>query len=285
MKRNLRSTILTDKLRPYFLCLFLVSAFCLYTTEFALFEMQTASAQAIDPDLVLYFDYEDFGGDTVVDKSGRGYDGAIQGKVTQSDDGKFGKAAHFTAGSFLDLDGPNIQPDDIPTDGMSIVAWINVEAVSDMALFNARAGDNTWLVHPEARGDGNYRWLNRSPGGATIFDIRAGKNEANEWIHYAGTFSRADELAVLYINGTNVGDEKARVGTPIAADWDQGARVGFNIDNQRPFTGLMDDFNLWKRGLTEEEVNVIMNDGVEAFLAVEAQGKLTTTWGKLKASR
>ena len=54
--------------------------------------------------------------------------------------------------------------------------------------------------------------------------------------------------------------------------------------NKRPFTGLMDDLNVWKRGLTEEEVNAIMNDGVEAFLAVEAQGKLTTTWGRLKSN-
>ena len=57
----------------------------------------------------------------------------------------------------------------------------------------------------------NYRWLNRSPGGATIFDIRAGDNKANEWQHYAGTFSRADGKAILYINGRNVGEEKARV--------------------------------------------------------------------------
>ena len=274
------------KMRPHLKRLLLMSALCLlYTAGFSPFGIQSLSANILDPDLVLYFDYEDFNGDTVVEKSGRGYDGAINGKVTQSDDGKFGKAGHFVSGSFLDLDGPNIKPEDIPTEGMSIVAWINVEAVSDMAIFNARAGDNTWLVHPEARGEGNYRWLNRSPGGATIFDIRAGKNKANEWVHYAGTFSRADGSAVLYINGTNVGEEKARVGTPIAADWDSGARVGFNIDNKRPFTGLMDDLNVWKRGLTEEEVNAIMNDGVEEFLSVEAQGKLATTWGNLKASR
>ena len=285
MKRDLRFVISTHKLRLYLACLFLICAFSLHTAEFLPFEVQSASAAIIDPDLVLYFDYEDFDGDTVVEKSGRGYDGEIKGKVTQSDDGKFGKAAQFTAGSFLDLNGPNVKPEDIPTEGMSIVAWINVEAISDMAIFNARAADNTWLVHPEARGDGNYRWLNRSAGGTTIFDIRAGKNEANEWVHYAGTFSRADGLAVLYINGTNVGEEKARVGTPIAPDWGQGARVGFNIDDARPFTGLMDDLNIWKRGLTEEEVNGIMNDSVEAFLAVEAQGKLTTTWGRLKTSK
>ena len=272
MKRNL---ILT----PYLMCLLLIGSFCMLISA-----IQDASADVLDPDLVLYFDYEDFDGDTVVEKSGRGYDGEIKGKVTQSDDGKFGKAAHFTASSFLDLDGPNVKPEDIPTEGMSIVAWINVESISDMAIFNARAKDNTWLVHPEARGDGNYRWLNRSPG-STIFDIRAGKNKANEWVHYAGTFSRAEGLAVLYINGEKVGEEKARVPTPIAGDWGQGARVGFNIDNKRPFTGLMDELNVWKRGLTEEEVNAIMNDSVEVFLAVEAHGKFATTWGRLKASK
>ena len=272
MKRSLT-------LNRYLRCLLLIGTLCMFMAG-----IQDASAEVLDPDLVLYFDYEDFDGNTVVEKSGRGYDGEINGKVAQSNDGKFGKAGKFAANSFLDLDGPNVDPDDIPTEGMSILAWINVEAISDMAIFNARAADNTWLVHPEARGDGNYRWLNRSPG-STIFDIRAGKNKANEWVHYGGTFSREEGLAVLYINGKNVGEEKARVPTPIAGDWDQGARVGFNIDNKRPFTGLMDDLNIWKRGLTEEEVNGIMNDGLDAFLAVEAHGKLTTTWGELKASK
>ena len=258
----------------------LILAFLILT-----YQVSGLSADVLDPDLVLYFDYEEFSGDTVVEKSGRNYDGTINGGVTQSDDGKFGKAAQFASGSFLDLDGPNINPDDIPTEGMSVVAWINVEAVADMAIFNARAGDDTWLVHPEARGDGNYRWLNRSAGSQVIFDIKAGKNKANEWMHYAGTFSREAGLAILYINGVNVGEEKARVGTPIAPDWDQGARVGYNIDNNRPFNGLMDELNVWKRGLMQEEVESIMNNGMTEHLAVEARGKLTTTWGRLKTSQ
>ena len=273
MKRNL-------KLTPYLVCLLLIGALCTLTAE-----IQDVSAQVLDPDLVLYFDYEDFDGDTVLEKSGRGYDGAINGSVTQSNDGKFGKAALFAAGSFLDLDGPNVKSEDIPTEGMSILAWLNVESVTDMAIFNARAGDNTWLVHPEARGGGNYRWLNRSPGGTTIFDIKAGVNKANEWMHYAGTFSRADALAVLYINGEKVGEEAARVGTPIVGDWDSGARVGVNIDDNRPFTGLMDELNVWKRGLSEKEVNDIMNNGLGPLLtAVEARDKLATTWGRLKSN-
>ena len=100
--------------------------------------------------------------------------------------------------------------EDVPIEGMSLLAWINVESVSDMAIFNARATDGTWLVHPEARGDGNYRWLNRGPNPArTIFDIRAGKNEANKWdtLRRARTVAQT-QLAALYINGEKVGEEE-----------------------------------------------------------------------------
>ena len=147
MERNLRSLASVCKLHTYLVCLFLIAVLCLHTAEFA-------STEPLDPDLVIYFDYEEFKGDTVIEKSGRGYDGEISGKVTQSDDGKFGKAAEFASTSFLDLDGPNIADDDIPTEGMSVVAWINVEKVTDMAIFNARAGDGTWLVSPRSTG----RW-------------------------------------------------------------------------------------------------------------------------------
>ena len=112
-----------------------------------------------------------------------------------------------------------------------------------------------------------------------------GTNKANEWVHYAGTFSRAEGMAYLYINGIQEGEAKAAFPDPIAGDWDSGARVGYNIDDNRPFNGLMDELNIWKRGLTHEEVESIMNSGITEHLAVEARGKLTTTWGRLKATQ
>ena len=253
----------------------------LLTSQWSVF-----AADVLEDDLILYFDFEEFSGGNVKEKSGRGYDGKIVGKVTQSKDGKFGNAGQFASGSYLDLDGPNVKEEDIPTEGMSVIAWINVESIADMAIFNARAGDGTWLVHPEARGEGNYRWLNRGHNpGKTLFDIRGGANKAGEWRHYAGTFSREEAMARLYINGVKDGEEKARLPDPIAGDWGQGARVGYNIDDNRPFTGLMDELNVWKRGLTLEEVKSIMEFGIVEFLDVEAQGKMATTWGKLKDSR
>lgn len=118
--------------------------FFVFLSVLLLAQLNGLYADVLDPDLVLYFDFEEFNGNSVIEKSGRGYDGEINGKVTQSNDGKFGKAAEFTSGGFLDLDGPNINPDDIPTEGMSVVAWINVNAVTDMAI--------SMLVHRTIRG-------------------------------------------------------------------------------------------------------------------------------------
>ena len=56
MKRNFT-------LIPYLACLLLLGALCLLTTA-----IQDVSAEVLDPDLVLYFDYEDFDGGTVVEK-------------------------------------------------------------------------------------------------------------------------------------------------------------------------------------------------------------------------
>lgn len=236
-------------------------------------------ALAQDADLILYYDYEEFDGNAAIDKSGNGRNGAVKGKVTSEQDAERGSVALFEAGSYIDLDGENWPEALTPRDGMTVSAWVHVKAVADQAIFNARASDATWLVHPEIRGDGNYRWLLRGDGGAGIFDIRAGVAKANEWVHYAGTYDGSQ--AALYINGKLAGSQAAN--GRIAKDWGMGARVGYNIDNNRPFNGWMDDLNLWKRGLSEEEVLTVMEFGALP-LSVSPRGKAAAAWGELKRS-
>ncbi len=168
-------------------------------------------------------------------------------------------AARFTDGGYLDLDGPSIPDEEIPTSGMTVAAWANCEETGgDHAIFNARASDNTWLTHPELRSGGNFRWLLRQNGGTTIFDIRAGEVTWDEWLHFAGTYDQAAGKACLYINGQKEHEQSISAAPSIADDWGQGARVGRNVDNARPFTGLMDDFCLFSRGLSAEEVLAVM---------------------------
>ena len=243
----------------------------------------TASALAVDePDLVFYFPFESINGDTALDQSGRGHNGTINGNINLAEDPDRGKVAEFEMASFIDLDGPNIPPEDIPTDAFSICAWIKCDNTGqDHGIFNARAADSTWLIHPDIRGGGQYRFCLRGNGGADICNIIAGAVAWDEWLHYAGTYSVESGKATLYINGEVIQEVNASAEVGVASDWGLGARIGYNIDNERPFTGLMDDFCIWKKELTAEEVQTVMADG-PLGAAVSPLGSITTTWGVLK---
>ena len=207
-----------------------------------------------DPELTLYFSFDEVT-DIVSDQSGNGIDGVVNGDVTADPEGKRNGAAKFATGSYLDLNGPDVPPELIPTTGITLAAWAKCENTGgEHAIFNARAADSTWLVHPELRGNGEFRWLLRSAGGSTIFDIRAGKVTWDEWLHFCGMYDQASGRAALYINGELVHEQTISGAQEIAGDWGSGARVGYNIDNARPFTGLMDMLWIFRRSLSEGEI-------------------------------
>jgi len=237
-----------------------------------------------DSALVIYYSFDSVT-DIVTDQSGNGHDGVVNGDVTFEPVGKYGGAANFASTSFLDLDGQNFPAEEVPTSAMTLAAWIKCENTGGHhAIFNARATDSTWLIHPEARSNGEFRWLLRSAGGTTIFDIRAGAVTWDEWLHFAGTYDKAAGKATLYINGEMVQEENVTSPADIAGDWGQGARVGYNVDSARPFTGLMDDLLILRRALSLAEVNKLMQ-GIGSPLAfgpTPADGSLhSDTWANV----
>ena len=211
-----------------------------------------------DPSLVIYYDFDEVG-EVVADQSGKGHDGIVMGAVTAEADGKIGGAANFATGSYLDLDGPSIPAEDIPTSAMTLAAWIKIANTGgDHEIFSARASDESWLIHPEPKSSGDIRWLLRSYGGTTIFQIRAGTVTWNQWLHFAGTYDKESGKAALYINGELIEEMDVTSPADIAGDWDLGARVGLTIDDGRPFTGLMDEFRMYTRALSHDEILTIM---------------------------
>ncbi len=227
----------------------------LVSTIFMLVSITNVSADLLsDPELTLYYSFDEVT-DVVLDQSGNGLDGVVNGDVTADPEGKRNGAAKFTTGSYLDLDGPSVPPELIPRTGITIAAWCKCEDTGGHhAVFNARAEDSTWLTHPELRSNGEFRWLLRSAGGSTIFDIRAGEVTWDEWLHFCGMYDQASGKASLYITGELVQEQPVSGAQEIAGDWGMGARVGYNIDNARPFTGLMDMLWIFRRSLSEGEI-------------------------------
>ena len=201
-----------------------------------LLSTNTFAGLLADPDLVIYYSFDEVT-DIVADQSGNGYDGVVNGDITPDPEGKRNGAARFATGSYLDLDGPSIPPEHIPTSAITLAAWAKCENTGgDHAIFNARSSHPVWLIHPEFRSNGQFRWLLRSASNETLFDIRAGVVKWDEWLHFAGTYDKASGKAFLYINGELVREENIANAPDIAGDWGLGARVGYNIDNARPFT-------------------------------------------------
>lgn len=207
-----------------------------------------------DPSLSIHYSFDEVG-DVVPDQSGKGLDGIVVGDVVADPDGVLNGAARFANAGYIDLDGPSFPAEFIPTSGMTLAAWMKCENTGDHhALFNARASDQTWVVHPEARSNGEFRWLLRSYGGTTMFDVRAGVVTWDEWLHFAGTYDKASGKAAVCVNGELASEVDVAAPADIAADWAMGARVGKNIDDARPFTGLMDEFRLYTRALSQDEI-------------------------------
>jgi hypothetical protein len=214
-----------------------------------------------DPNLVIYYSYDTIGA-IVPDESGKGHNGTVCGDVSAAPSGiKWYGAAEFlgiwgpTGYSYLDLDSPHYPAADIPKSAITLAAWCKCRKTGqEHAIISCRAADNTWVVHPQINNDGTFRWLLRAPGSVTIFNLNGvGSHGWDEWLHYAGTYDSATGKGILYIGGEVCAQIDVPPGQPIA-DWGTGARVGYNIDNARPFTGLMDELYLFTRALSQAEI-------------------------------
>jgi hypothetical protein len=218
-----------------------------------------------DPNLVIYYSYEEVG-KIVPDESGKGHNGTVCGDVSAAPSGiKWYGAAKFegewgpTKYSYLDLDSPHYAAADIPRTAITLAAWVNCRKTGkDHAIISCRAGDNTWVVHPQINDNGTFRWLLRANGSSEIFNLNGvGSHGWDDWLHYAGTYDSVTGKGILYIDGQVTAKIDVSPGRLIA-DWGTGARVGYNIDNARPFTGLMDELYLFTRALSQQEINDLL---------------------------
>jgi len=255
---------------------------CLPTVLFAIVMLAGSSHAAIDHDSIVGIWLLNEGkDDTVKDSSGNGYDGTILGDVNWTD-GKFGKALEFpgVAGSFVnvpDEDGLNLVT-------WSVAAWINMD--------EAKNSECHVVIKEEPGNVRNYGIVVTPDfayptftSGASVWKNVAGKTPVTdgEWHHLVVTYDQVSEM--LYVDGvldtqTNFTD------VPDINPGPLGIGAGGIDGSVGPVLGLIDEVAVFNAALTEEDVNDIMNNGLEmavGITAVSSSGKLAVTWGKIKS--
>ena len=254
----------------------------------------TGNAFAIeDPSLVIYYDFEGFGNNSVVlDKSGKGHDAAVVDSVSGLAGAgvRNSEACQVTGdGSYLDLDGLNFPSEDIPTTAFTLAYWVKPENTGGtQTVFSALAAPHSWCHGGYIRNNQYHAHIGDIDN-KYIINAYEGTVEYDAWHHMALTWEIVPGQyggGAMYIDGELVaeyGDEfvEAAPGVEAADNWRGGARIGRDVDDSWQFNGLLDDFFIFKRKLSGDEVRELMH-GMGSSIAygpTPADGSvLTDTW-------
>jgi hypothetical protein len=87
----------------------------------------------------------------------------------------------------------------------------------------------------------------------------------------------------LYIDGVQLAPDKT-FSTLVLSDTNMDLTIG-SARTSYYFSGIIDEFAIFNIELSENNIQNIMNDGLEraTLVAVEPSGKLTGTWAHVKA--
>ncbi len=237
-------------------------------------------SSALDLDgLELYLPFDENGGKSAGDLSGNGNDGSLEGDVTwvAGVDGSAVEISDGDADNFVSV--PNHDSLN-PTEEISLVAWCSVATMPNSHNSIITKAD-TWMIHTSNwRGVGgaiDWEPLIWSPGFVAWQTTASATVPLEEWHHFAGVYD--GDVVTTYIDGEEAGTF-SQSGTIATSDVD----VIIGRDSRgccadRLAMQTIDDAMIWSRALSKKEVNEIYDGN---FLAVDAKGKTTTTWARLK---
>jgi len=209
-----------------------------------------------NPNLIGWWKLNKGHGTTALDWSGHGRDGVFR-RDPQWVAGKIGGALEFDGVDDY-VDCGNDAVFDI-TGEITVAAWIKVEAFDRLWQAIVTKGDSAWRLHRDAvqRGVGFHCSIQNGrlmeANGITSLDD-------GEWHHVVGVYDGI--RGYLYVDGLEdaVSAKRGAISTNTF-----NVCIGENAEaTGRYWDGLIDDVRIYKRALTEAEIQVAMQ-GVEGY--------------------
>lgn len=238
--------------------------------------IRTSDAVDFSENIVAVWLMDEGTGKEIRDSSGNGHTGEFFGNPEWTD-GKFDKGIQFHgAPDHIEVPDPDHE---LTPKHITLVCWLKLDNVS---------GSHSILEQYDWAGDlGTYAW--RTNGVALQFYVIWGTNapnanggtlKAKEWTHVAATYD--GENIKTWINGKVAATATAsRDLNPSNKSLSFGVR-GDTKDTQW-MEGVLDEAAIFDEALSEEEIQDIMNNGLQSsVLAVSPSGKLATAWGSIK---
>ena len=234
----------------------------------------------IDEALVVYLPFDDGVGKTAEDVTGNKNSGNFEGNIKWAA-GKFSGGIELDGQSYVNI--PWSDSIDVGDQSFSTEIWFKYTE-------KAAAGSLIWGY---AVGGGNPQfWIRSEPGsnrirglihdGTSIIIVTKGPHNDGQWHHLAFVREKkGDDTLTVYIDGKVEDSQKGKIAS-VTKGHTFGIHLGQRVDGQNKFTGLLDEFRLWTRALSQDEIKTIMTQGQDGILAVHPNSRLTTLWGRLK---
>jgi len=197
------------------------------------------------------------------DETGNGYDGIINGAVLTSD--RFGnneKAYNYNGtDTFITL--PNDFFNGAENGSYTINLWTK-HVSTQVPIFKKGGSWKESFVYISPDDKVQYSFYNGTNSDLNVLESNISL-DLNNW--YNICITHADDEIKLYINGildsqlqtSNVVDWSTSINTPCSGS---GMYIGKDFNNcsiDRGFYGVIDDFGIWNRALTQQEVTNLFN--------------------------
>ena len=224
--------------------------------------------------------FNDSSGDTAKDSSNNKNDGKIYG--AKSVNGKFGKALEFDGTD----DWVEVQHSDTVgfTKGTSFSITLYFKGTKIGGSLVGKNYEDTTEAKPW------YLLWNGDTNNLISIYLRNTNDENSkidgtidlgddEWHFIAAIADAGSKKISLWVDGKK--DVEGDFDTSDGYGTSEGV-LHFARHHNRYTAGIIDDVALFNVALSENEMNSIMNNGIEESAAVEPVNKLATTWGKIK---
>lgn len=225
-----------------------------------------------EPKLVARWALDETSGDIAKDSIGKNHGKLIGGpKWTKA---KFDNGLLFDKRSnqYVEIQqAPELSRED----ALTVIVWVNVN--SSAGRQEIFCYGDSYVIHI----DGGFFKAYIHKAGAFPRASFQTQVETDKWYFLAMTYDSTD--LKLYVNGEFDGSARLPGGINIL-----NLPLRFGNNPAAPaeawgISGILDEVEIWDRPMTEAQIKKAYESPL-AFLSVNAEGSLTTTWGKLKQS-